>query len=101
MLILENNDLFIPAFWMGTNTILSYSMNGYKNRKWVMPDDWSGVTTAKLYRVTDLGVKEIGVAAVINGIITLTLKKDDMILIEKESRNENSQYRRLYVSTSN
>jgi len=97
MLILENDNLFIPALWMGTNTIVSYSMSGYKNRKWVLPDDWSGATTVKLYRVTDLGVKEIGVAAVIDGVITLSLKKDDMILIEKENRQENSQYRRLYM----
>ncbi|MBI5009031.1 MAG: hypothetical protein HZB98_05165 [Bacteroidia bacterium] len=101
MLILENDNLFIPALWMGNSTIVSYSMNGYKNRKWVLPDDWKGVSIVKLYRVTDLGVKEIGVAAVINGVISLTLKKDDMILIEKESRKENSQYRQLFVSISN
>jgi hypothetical protein len=83
MVILENSDLFIPALWMGSNTIISYSRNGCKNRKWLLPDDWWGVISAKMYRVTYLGVKEIGIVPVSKGTISLSLKKDDMILIEK------------------
>lgn len=99
--ILENNNSFIPALWMGSNTIVTYSLSGYKNRKWILPDDWKEVVTVKMSQVTQLGIKEIGEVAVINGTITLSLKKDDMILIEKGRRKENSQYRQLFVSTSN
>jgi hypothetical protein len=99
--ILENNNLFIPALWMGSNTIVTYSMSGYKNRKWILPEDWKGISNVKLYQVTGLGLKEIGEASVIKGTITLSLKKDDMVLIEKGTIKDNSQYRQLFVSTSN
>jgi len=100
MILLENSNLFIPALWMGTDNIISYSRNGYKNRKWILPSDWTGNPIVRLYRVTDRGIKEIGIAPIVNGTITLSLKKDDMILIEKESIQNNNRYRQLLVTTS-
>jgi hypothetical protein len=101
MIITDNNDLFIPALWTGNNSIISYSRYGYKNRTWVLPEDWSGSSNVNLYRVTDLGVKEIGTATIRKGTLTLSLKKNDMILIEKVDRKDKSQYRNIFVSAEN
>ncbi len=100
VILLQNSNLFIPALWMGNDNIISYSLNGYKNKTWTLPPGWTGNPIVRLYRVTDRGVKEIGIAPVIKGTVTLSLKKDDMILIEKENRINNNRYRQLLVSTS-
>jgi hypothetical protein len=100
-IIAENTDLFIPALWMGNNRIICYSRNGYKNRRWELPDGWSDAASVKLYRVTDMGIKEIGLASISNGVISLSMKKDEMILIEKEERKNTNILRRIYVSSEN
>ena len=100
MTLLENGDVFIPALWMGPDNIIAYSRNGYKNKRWILPSDWTGIPVVRFYRVTDRGVKEIGIVPVVKGTITLTLKRDDMILIEKESIRNNNRYRQLLVTNS-
>jgi len=54
-----------------------------------------------LWQFPGLVLKEIGGATAINGTVSLSLKKDDMVLLEKGSRKDNSQYRQLFVSNSN
>jgi hypothetical protein len=81
-LIAENDDMFIPALWINSSSIIAYSKNGYEIRTWKMPENWKGVASVKLFSVSDLGIKELGVIKTTGGNLTLSLKKDDMILIE-------------------
>jgi len=82
-LIAENNDIFIPAPWINSSSIIAYSKEGYKSRDWSLPDEWSEVSSVKLSLITDKGKVKIGVAKIKSGAITLALQKDEMVLIEK------------------
>ena len=81
--LVENTDVLIPALWMGTGHMLAYSKKGYENRSWTLPASWKDVKEARLYRVTDGGKTESGIAKPVAGKLTLTVGKDEMILIER------------------
>jgi hypothetical protein len=84
-LLVENENVFIPALWMEKQPILAYSKEGYQNKQWNLPEDWINEKKVKLSMVTDTGLKEIGTANVHKGEIILSLEKDQTILIEKIS----------------
>jgi hypothetical protein len=84
-LIAEDDDIFIPALWINSNSIIAYSKNGYEIRNWTMPDNWQGVAYVKLSGISDSGKKDLGVIKTTGGNITLSLKKDEMILIERSN----------------
>jgi len=79
----ENDDIFIPALWINNASIIAYSKNGYNGRSWTLPGEWSGVMSVKLYNISDKGREARGVIKVNSGNITLSVAKDEMILIEK------------------
>jgi hypothetical protein len=39
----RGDDLFVPALWCETKTIIAYSRNGYSNRTWTLPEDWEDI----------------------------------------------------------
>ena len=78
----ENEDIFIPALWINTKSIIAYSKYGYENKTWTFPEDWSGVNSVRLCTMNDTGREELGIIKIHSGKITLTVKKDQMILIE-------------------
>jgi hypothetical protein len=81
--IAENDDIFIPSSWINNVSIIAYSKSGYNGRSWTLPGDWSGVKSVKVYTVSEKGREARGVLKVHSGNITLSLAKDEMILIEK------------------
>jgi hypothetical protein len=91
MILVDDFNLFIPALWMDDNKILCYSRDGYKNRIWTLPPDWKGIPVVRLYRITEMGVKEIGLVPSSEGQVVLSLRKDDMILIDKGVREGKSK----------
>ncbi|MBS4196898.1 NPCBM/NEW2 domain-containing protein [Lederbergia citri] len=68
-------DVFIPVLWRETNKeIMAYSQNGYTNKVWEFPSEWSNVTNVDIYRLSVTGlVKEQLNVPIINGKITLSL----------------------------
>ena len=100
-IIAENGDLLIPSLWRGNSSMIAYSRNGYKNKKWILMKEWSNVTRVKLSRVTDKGINEIGDAIVNNGTLIFSMKKDEMILIEKNDRQNINTYREMLSSSVN
>src|SRR3546814_585303 len=42
-LLMENDDVFIPAQWLDGKNIIAYSANGYKNKTWTLPEDRKSV----------------------------------------------------------
>jgi hypothetical protein len=81
-ILAENDDIFIPALWISSKSIIAYSKDGYESKTWTLPGDWSGVKSVRLCKVNDTGSEEFDVQKIYSGKITLSVKKDQMILIE-------------------
>ena len=81
-ILAENDDIFIPALWISSKSIIAYSKDGYESKTWILPGDWSDVKSVKLCKVNDTGREEFGIQKIYSGKITLSVKKDEMILIE-------------------
>lgn len=82
-ILAENDDVFVPALWVNNNSIIAYSKSGYESKRWTLPDDWARVESVKLSAIGDNGKQDLGITKVNSGIITLSVKKDEIILIEK------------------
>ena len=81
--ILENGDVLIPALWINNKSIIAYSKTGYENKTWELPEDWATVKKVKLSRISMDGKSNSDRVKTESGKLTLTLAKDEMILIEK------------------
>jgi hypothetical protein len=47
----EDDHLFVTALW-NQKEIIAYSRDGYENKTWQLPGDWSGVKSVDLYHIT-------------------------------------------------
>lgn len=81
-LMVENDDVFVPALWAKEKTIIAYSRNGYKKKTWELPDDWSGVKKVILYDITPYNTMEIGTYTIRNNKLTLSVKAQQQIRIQ-------------------
>ena len=78
----DNNDLFVPALWKD-KTIIAYSETGYKNRLWILPNDWTGVSEVDILRITMDGIQKIeNERKIDNKQIHLSLGVGEAVLIQ-------------------
>ncbi|GKX28810.1 hypothetical protein SH1V18_12900 [Vallitalea longa] len=78
-----NGDVFIEVLWKDTKEIIAYSKEGYKNRKWDMPDSFENVESVTICRITDNGLVNIkNNVQLIDNTIILSLEKNEGIIIE-------------------
>jgi len=82
-ILVENSDLLIPAPWLGENQLIAYSKSGYKNKSWILPENWKDAKEVKISRVNTDGKTALGVIRIQSGKLSLSLAKDEMIVIEK------------------
>ena len=54
------SDVFMPALWSDTMTIIAYSENGYSGRTWQLPPDWSDVSRVSVDQITLAGTEPVG-----------------------------------------
>lgn len=80
--LLRNGDILIPAPWASHSAMIAYSKEGYKNRTWQLPDDFRKIKKAKLYLVSQEGKALLKEQKVKSGRITLSLQKNEMLLLE-------------------
>lgn len=85
VLFVENDDIFIPALWLKTPSIIACSKEGYKDKSWKLPKEWLKVNRVKLSRITMEGKTGSEIKKIRSGKLTISLGKDEMVLIEKES----------------
>jgi hypothetical protein len=78
----ENEDVFLPARWMGDSTMIAYSAAGYENRLWNLPPGYKKIRKAVLYTVSAEGQQKIGELSIRRGAIPLSLHKDQLLLIK-------------------
>ena len=81
-LMIENENVFVPALWIEGKAIIAYSTDGYNKRTWELPADWSGVKKAALFDVTPDAVTPKGTVNIQNNRLTISVQKGQQILIK-------------------
>jgi len=81
--LVDNGDVFLQALWIGENTWIAYSREGYRNRTWTLPDGLGRSGTWKAYSVSANGNKKEQPVSVRSGKLVLSLEKDQMLVLEQ------------------
>ena len=77
-----NGDVFIPALWVTDFAILAYSTEGYKQRNWELPEEWSDYKAVDLYKLTLYGTKTFKQNILLKeNKITLSLNAGEAVLV--------------------
>lgn len=71
---ISDSTVFIPWDPKTENKIYHWNPAGGKST-WTLPASWNSVTTAQLYKLTDLGREHVGSVEVTDGKVTLTAEK--------------------------
>jgi hypothetical protein len=80
-LLRENDDLFVPALW-NPKEIVAYSRQGYMDRSWQLPEEWTSVKQVAVHDITIQGLASNKTTIpVIDGKLRLTLKADQAVSI--------------------
>jgi hypothetical protein len=80
----EDDHLFVPALW-NDKEIIAYSRLGYRNKSWILPDDWRDVKRVDLYSITSEGCVPLKTGIpVTDRKLLLTLEADEAISIVPE-----------------
>jgi hypothetical protein len=82
-ILVENDDVLIPALWVQKPTLIAYSLNGYKQKVWTMPPGWEKIKTIKVYECTMNKRTKLSVLPVVAGKLTLSLSPDQMLILER------------------
>lgn len=53
--IQDPTDLCMPALWCDEPTLIAYSKQGFTNRSWPLPPEWSGVNAVQIARLSTDG----------------------------------------------
>lgn len=80
-LLVDGNDVFLPALWRLHREIIAYSADGYNDRTWTLPPDWRDVAKADIYQISKDGLSFLKIITVQQTIITLSLYADEMVAI--------------------
>lgn len=81
--LLEDDNLLMPAPWIGNTALVAYSKNGYQHKSWDLPEGFRNAKKLRVYTISTEGKKKAGVLRPVAGKISLSLEKDQMLLLEK------------------
>lgn len=79
-------DLFIPALWLN-RTIVAFSSNGYRSKRWTLPPGWNGVTTAQTASLSVDGPHPTGNVAIHDQCVTLSLNPGQAMILTASHRD--------------
>lgn len=77
----DRGDVFIPALWLGSGSVVAYSEDGYSERSWTLPEGVSLPRNAAAWTVTPGGLTEFTGLKVRGRTVTLSLAPDQMVVI--------------------
>ena len=80
--LVENDDILIPALWIGNDVLIGYSRNGYQNKTWILPKMWERGSILKISRISIEGKTLLRSVKIVDRKISLSLGKDEMVIIE-------------------
>jgi len=81
-LMIENENVFVPALWIEGKAIIAYSTDGYNKKTWELPADWDKVKKVALFDVTPTAVTPKGNISIKNNRLTLSVPAGRQILIK-------------------
>ena len=81
--IRDGDDPFTPALW-SEKTIVAYSPKGYEAKTWTLPPGWERVKNVTVSEISPEGLKKLRVVEVQDGKITISLAKDQGVMIQPE-----------------
>ena len=95
--IRHGNDIFIPELWKTSREIMAWSDNGYENKRWKLPADWSNVSAVDLYENTlnGLCLRQINIKVDGEGFLTFSLSAKDGVIIAPAGADPNGAWEPL------
>lgn len=81
VLLVENDDILIPALWIEGDNLVAYSANGYKNRTWDLLPVYPRKGKVTIWSVSENGRTMIGRRSYSGGRIRLSLQEGQMLLL--------------------
>lgn len=84
VMMVDDNDLLLPALWLDSPSMIAYSADGYKKRTWELPEGQFTASKVAVYRVDENGRELVGHKSVAGGKLTLSLAPNEMLLITQE-----------------
>jgi hypothetical protein len=82
MILRRGDDLFVPALWCETKTIIAYSRRGYSGRTWILPPNWSSVKQVCINAITLSGLRLLEKRMISDaGLIHLSLEPGQAVAI--------------------
>ncbi len=79
--LVEDDDILIPALWVGDNALVAYSSDGYRNRTWYLLPEFQSKGKATVYAVDENGRHLLKSVSYSNGRIRLSVNPKQMLLI--------------------
>lgn len=83
-LLVQNQNVFVPALWMKNKSIIAYSKEGYTNKSWQLPEDWKGIKKLELSKVTLKGNVKKSIININHGFVKLDMEANEMLLLESK-----------------
>ncbi|GMQ60361.1 hypothetical protein AN1V17_47610 [Vallitalea sediminicola] len=82
-LIKDDTNIFVETYWKTNKEIIAYSVSGYEDKQWKLPDSWRDVKIVNINIITGDGLVPLhNEVPVNNDSLTLTLESNQGILIE-------------------
>jgi hypothetical protein len=79
--LMQGDDVCMPALWLNQPALIAYSLKGYKDKTWELAPTWT-CAKVRLYRLSQEGAQAIsGELSVKDKKLTLSLDKDEAVLI--------------------
>jgi hypothetical protein len=80
-LVVDGEDVFVPALWQKTREIIAFSGNGYATRRWVLPPEWQDVRAVDIYTITTDGLNARQARDVVQSQVELTLNAGEAVAV--------------------
>lgn len=84
ILLVENDDIFLPALWMEGNNIVAYSATGYKSRTWDLLPTFPKKGRVTIWSVDQNGRRMVDRRSYSGGRVRLAVKEGQMLLLSFE-----------------
>jgi len=81
VLLVENDDIFLPAKWMDGNNIVAYSADGYKGRRWSLLPSFPSKGKVTVFSVDENGRHMLAKRSYSGGKIRLDVQAGQMLLL--------------------
>lgn len=79
--LVENANIFMPAPWVDTNSIIAFSEDGYEDKQWNLPKNWDSYTEAGIWEISLWEREQVGEVEIQDGKLLLSLEPDQMVIV--------------------